>query len=79
MKINIVAISLFYSLKTTMLQKFGNLLVTYVRVQIENDKNLALFENAVKIYEFDLLGTEVSDVINDKVAGTSLPHLKNKF
>lgn len=50
-----IVISLTYSPKnTTMRRKLGNLPVEYRRVNVESDEELALFEELLKNYKFNL-------------------------
>lgn len=50
-----VTVSLSYSPKTTTLKKkFGNLPLKYIRMNIESESEISLFEKAVKRYTFDI-------------------------
>lgn len=55
LKTNMVYVSLLYSPKyQTLKNKFGNLSLTYLRMNIDNDMELVLFEKALEKYIFNI-------------------------
>lgn len=54
-KNNVVRLNLYYSPKdVTLRKKIGNLPLKYIRMKIDNEEDLVIFEKAVKNYNFNL-------------------------
>lgn len=52
---NVIKMELHYTPKdATLKKKFGNLPLKYVRMRVADEEQLALFETAVRRYNFDL-------------------------
>ncbi|KAJ8926364.1 hypothetical protein NQ314_021277 [Rhamnusium bicolor] len=59
-----IFIALTYSPKSsTLLRKFGNLPIKYIRTKLETDEELMVFEKAIKRYHFDLNDIDEQDQI----------------